>query len=230
MTACLSWVNTLPLHSHCPKLTKQKQLWNLAYFWCITIYFLLPLTACLLVSTQMPVPPTLKNKAGIMGAPTAGHALGSCLVSLYNMSHFHLPQTRQKNSANTVELGPKEAVWIAIIQFSGERELINIQVSPRHQMFSFNRQILWSGRRVMLFWVAFSSRVISDAAVVFVNGNHESGVLLWRSLRLQTGSKLHPVWSTRVLEAWVCSNSQVSILSQFKPVRELNLSSFKQFG
>lgn len=48
----------------------------------------------------------------------------------------------------------------------------------------------------MQFWIAFSSCVISDTAVVFVNGNHESGVLLWCSLILQTGSKLHPVWST----------------------------------
>lgn len=159
----------------------------------------------------MPVPPTLKNKAGIMGAPSAGHALGSCLVSLYNMSHFHLPKTRQKTAQTQLNLGQKRPSGSQLSNSVGERELINIQVSPRHQMFSFNKQILWSGRRVMQFWVAFSSRAISDTAVVFVNGNHESGVLLRRSLRLQTGSKLHPVWSTRVLEAWVCSNSQVSI-------------------
>lgn len=74
----------------------------------------------------------------------------------------------------------------------------------------------------------FSSRVLSDTAVVFVNGSHESGVLLWSSLIAQTGSKLHPVWSTRVMEAWVCSNSQVSNLSQFKLKREFSLSSCKQ--
>ncbi len=163
-------------------------------------------------------------KAGIMGASSAGRVLGSCLVSLYYMSHFH-PPNLTKNSLNTVELGPKEAVWIAIIQFSGEGEPIIIQVSPKHQMFSLNKQILG---RVVLFWVAFSSRVISDTAVVFVNGSHESGVLLWSSLIAQTGSKLHPVWSTRVMEAWVCSNSQVSNLSQFKLKREFSLSSCKQ--
>lgn len=149
------------------------------------------------------------------------------LLSGVTLLHVALssPQTRQKNSLNTVELGPKEAVWIAIIQFSGEGEPIIIQVSPKHQMFSINKQILG---RVVQFWVAFSSRVLSDTAVVFVNGSHESGVLLWSSLIAQTGSKLHPVWSTRVMEAWVCSNSQVSNLSQFKLKREFSLSSCKQ--
>ncbi len=128
-----------------PQTDKNKTIVATGIFLMYHNRFVLPLTTCLKVTSQTPVPPTLKNKAGIMGASSARRVLGSCLVSLYYMSHFHPPKPDKKNnnSLNTVELGPKEAVWIAIIQFRGEREPINIQVSPKHQMFSLNKY--WEG-------------------------------------------------------------------------------------
>lgn len=76
---------------------------------------------------------------------------GTCAWLLSGVTLLHVtlssPQTRQKKkkSLNTVELGPKEAVWIAIIKFSGEREPINIQVSPKHQIFFRSTNKYWEG-------------------------------------------------------------------------------------
>lgn len=136
-----------------------------------------------------------------MGASSAEHASGPRLVSLY--SHFHPPEPDEKYSPNAVELGPEGAVRNAIIQFRGEREPVINQVSRRHQMFSFDKQTLRTGKGVVQFWAP--SCVICDTTVVFVNENQESSVLLWSSQILQTGNKLHPVWSGHVLEAWVWS-------------------------
>lgn len=170
------------------------------------------------------VPPTLKRKLGIIGASSAGHVSGSCLVSFY--SHFHPPKPDEKYIPNTAELGPERAVRNAIIQFWGEREPVIKQVSRRHQMFSFDKKTFREGKKVVKFWAP--SCVICDTNLFFVNENQESGVLLWSSQILQTGNKLHPVWSGHVLEAWVWLLTRKCLIC-LKLEWEFNLSSWEVF-